>query len=107
MPTKGLNQWPPNVNAITYELREVYKGTTHEAPAIAITTKAMRSNVQVDAHKEYSLDDMEPLHLPNLEKVASATRKITKALTRENEILNDGEGPNVLHDLDGSNMDQW
>ena len=35
------NQWPPNANAITYELRNLDDGATHEALALVVTTRAM------------------------------------------------------------------
>jgi hypothetical protein len=38
------NQWTPLTNAITYELRSLDDGITHEAPALAVTTRAMRGN---------------------------------------------------------------
>ena len=86
MPTEGPNQWPPHANVITYEIREVYEGTTHEALVLAVTTRAMRGNAQVEnaleGQEEYSSDDVEPPHLPNLEKVASAARQAAKALGR-------------------------
>lgn len=109
--TEGQNQWPPHANAITYELRGVYEGAIHEAHALAVTTRAMRGNVPVenelDGQEEYSSDDEEPPHFPDLEKIASVARQATKALAKENEILDDMEGPNVIHDLDGSDMGQW
>ena len=39
-------QWPPYINAITYELRSLDDEVTHEAPALVVTTRAMRGNVQ-------------------------------------------------------------
>ena len=71
----------------------------------------MRDNTlvenELEAEDEYSSYDVEPPHFPNLEKVANAARQTTKALARENEILDDMERLNVIHDLDGSDMDQW
>ena len=111
MPTEGQNQWPPHANAITYELRGVYEGTTHEEHALAVSTKAMRGSApaedELEGHENYSSDDVEPPHFPDLKKVANATRHVTKALAKDNEILDDMGGPNVIHDLDDSDMGQW
>lgn len=55
------NRWPPHANAINYELRSVDDGATHEAPALAVTTRAMRGNIQVEkdveGQEEYSSDE--------------------------------------------------
>lgn len=83
------NQWPPNANAITYELRSLDDGATHEAPALAITTRAMRGNIQaekdVEGQEEYFSD--EAPRLTDLERVIRTTRRTTKVLERENNIL--------------------
>lgn len=83
----------------------------HEAPVLVITTKAMVGNTLLDnevvAQEEYSSDDVEPPHLSNLEKVASTVRRATKAIEGENDILHDRIIPNVIHDLDDSEMGQW
>jgi hypothetical protein len=42
-----------------------------------------------------------------LERVAKIARRAIKALQKENGILQDGERPNVIHDLDGSEMGEW
>ena len=111
MPTEGQTQRFPHANAITYKLRGVYEETTHEAPALAVTTKVLRGSTLVkhklEGQENYSSDDVEPPHFPDLKKVANAARQATKVLARENEILDDMEGPNVIHDLDGSDMGQW
>ena len=105
-PEEEQNQWPPNANVITYELRRLDDGTTCEAPALAVTTRAMRGKIQaekdVEGQEEYSLDDAP--HLLDLERVARTARRATKALEVENEILQDRERPNVFHDLEGSEM---
>ena len=111
MPAECQNQWSPHANAITYELKGVYEGTTHEAPALAVTTRAMRVNTlavnELEGQNEYSSVVVEPPHFPDLKKVANAARQATKVSARKNEILDDREGSNVIHDLDGRDMDQW
>ena len=59
----------------------------------------------VEGQEEYSLD--EAPHLSYLERVARTARRATKALEVENEILQDRERPNVIHDLEGSEMGEW
>ena len=51
-PEEEQNQWPPNANMITYELRRLDDGTTCETPALAITTRAMRGNLQAEKDVE-------------------------------------------------------
>ena len=51
-PREEQNQWRPNANVITYELRRLDDGTTCEAPALAVTTRAMRNNLQVEKDVE-------------------------------------------------------
>lgn len=45
------NQWP---QMLTYELRSLDDGATHEAPTLAVTTRTMRGNIQAkkDVEKE-------------------------------------------------------
>ena len=74
---------------------------THEAPALAVTTRAMRENVQ----EEYSSD--EGHNLSELDRVARIARRATRKLEEENVILQDRERPNVIHDLEGSMMGEW
>ena len=104
-------QWSPNTNAITYQLRGVYAGTTCEEPALAVNTRAMRGSApaedELDGQKNYSFDDVERPQFQELEEVANATRQATKAVARENENLDDKGGHNVIHDLEGSDMGQW
>jgi hypothetical protein len=45
-------QWPPHTNAITYELRSLDDGVTYEAPALAVTTRAMKGNIQAEKDVE-------------------------------------------------------
>jgi hypothetical protein len=40
------SQWPPHTNAITYELRNLDDGATHEAPTLAVIPRAIRGNIQ-------------------------------------------------------------
>lgn len=74
----------------------------HEAPALAVTTRAMRGNIQaekdVQGQEKYS---SEGPHLSKLERVARTAKGATKALERENEIVHERERSNVVHDLDG------
>ena len=44
-PTYGQCQWPLHANSITYELKSLEGEVVHEAPALAVTTKAMRGNM--------------------------------------------------------------
>ena len=46
------DQWPPHTNAITYDLRSLNDGVIHEAPALAVTTRAMRGNIQAEKDVE-------------------------------------------------------
>ena len=47
--------WPPHTNAITYELRSLEGEVIHEAPALAVTTRARRG----DALLEVGIGDQE------------------------------------------------
>ena len=50
MPMECRNQqWTSNANAITYELRGGYEGTTCEELAMAVTTRAMRGSAPAEA----------------------------------------------------------
>ena len=53
-------QWSPNANMITYQLREVYNGTIGEEPTMAVTTRAMRGSASIedelDGQENYSSD---------------------------------------------------
>ena len=102
-------QWPPHSNAITYELRSLDDEVIHKASALAITTRAIREktplDVGVDGQEEYSSD--EGPSLSELDRVAKVARKATRELEKEKVILRDMERPNVIHDLEGSEMEQW
>ena len=108
-PEEEENQWPPNANVITFELRRLDYGTICKAPALIVTTRAMRGNLQtkkdVEEQEEYSSD--EAPHLSDLERIARTARIATKALEVENEILQDRERPNIVHNLEGSEMGEW
>lgn len=83
------NQWPPNANVITYELRGLDEEARQQAPTLATTTRAMQGNLQaekeMDGQGEYS--SYEAPNLSDLERVTKTTRRTAKALERENEIL--------------------
>ena len=102
-------QWPPHTNAITYELRSLDDEDTHEAPALAVTTRAMRGKtpleIGVEGQEEYSSD--EGPNLSELDRVARLARRATRELENKNMILYDRERPNVIHDLEGSEMGKW
>lgn len=112
MPMEGpSHHWSPHANAITYELRGVYEGTTHEEPALAVTTRAMKGSApaeeELEGQENYSSDDVERPQFQDLEKVANAARQATKAWAQENEILDGKRRHNVIQDLEGSSMGQW
>ena len=102
-------QWPSHTNAITYELRSLDDEVVHEAPALAVTTRTMREKspleVGVGDQEEYSSD--EGLNLFKLDRVARVARRATRKLEKANVILYDGERPNVIYDLEGSEMEEW
>ena len=102
-------QWPPHTNVITYELKSLGDKVTHEAPALAVTTRARRRKapleVGVEGQEEYSSD--EAPNLSELDRVARVARSATRELERENVILHDRERPNDIHDLEGSEMGEW
>ena len=104
-------QWFPNANAITYQLRELYDGTIGEEPAMAVTTRAMRGNApigdELGGHENSSSDDVERPQFHELGKVASAARQATRGVARENEILDEEREQPVIHDLDDSDIGQW
>ena len=97
MPMECQNQQlSPNANTITYQLREVYDGTIGEEPMMAVTTRAMRGSAPIedvlDGHENYLSDDVARPQIQELEKVASTARQATRAVARENEILDEEEG---------------
>ncbi len=56
-------QWSPNANTITYQLRELYDGNIGEEPAMAVTTRAMRGSIpaedELDGQDNYSSEDVD------------------------------------------------
>ena len=78
---------------------------------MAVTTRAMRGSApvedKIDEPENYSSDDVKQPQFHELEKVASAARQTTRAIERENEILDGEEGQRVIHDLEDSDMGQW
>ena len=106
---KEQGQWPSQTNAITYELKSLGDEVTHQAPALAVSTSAMRRKtpleVGIEGQEEYSSD--EGPNLSEFDKVARVARRATMELEKENVILHDRERPNVIHDLEGSEMGDW
>ena len=102
-------QWLPHTNAITYELKSLGDEVIHEAPALAVTTRARRGKapleVGVEGQEEYSSD--EAPNFSELDRVARIARRAIRKLERENVILHDRERPNIIHDFEGSEMGEW
>ena len=102
-------QWPPHTNTITYELKSLDDEVTYKAPALVVTTRAMRGNVQaekdIEGQEEYSSD--EGPNLSDLDRITRVARKATRELKKENVILQDKKRPNVIHNLEGSEMGRW
>ena len=112
VPTECQNQqWSPNVNAITYQLKELYDGAFGEEPAMAVTTRAMRGTAPiedaVDEQADYSSDDVERPQFDELGKVASTARQAIRAVARENQILDEEREQPVIHELEDSDIGQW
>ena len=107
--TNGQSQCPPHANSISYELKGLKEEVVHEAPALAVTTKAMRGNapLEVDEEEEEENSLEEISYFSDLENVIREARKATKALERENEIVHEMKRSNVIHNLDGSNIEEW
>ena len=76
---------------------------------MVVTTRAMRGNIKADkdvkGQEEYSSD--EGPNLSYLDRVAKVARRANKELEKENAILQDGERPNVINDLEGNEMGEW
>ena len=102
-------QWPPHTNAITYDLKSLGDEVIHEAPALAVATRARRGkaplDVEVEGQKKYSLD--EAPNLSKLDRVAIVARRATREIERQNVILHDRERPNTISDLEGNEMGEW
>ena len=58
-------------------------------------------------HANYSDDDVERPQFDELGKVASAARQTTRAVARENQIMDKGREQPVMHDLEDSDIGQW
>ena len=69
-------------------MRLLTKWTTCEEPALA------------DGHENYSSDDVELPQFQELKKVANVARQAPRTVARENKILDDEGGHNVIHDLE-------
>ena len=65
----------------------------------------MPLEIEVEEEEENPLGNVP--YFTNLENVAREARKATKALERDNEIPQDRERPNVIHDLDGIGVGKW
>ena len=112
MPMECQNQqWSPNANMNTYQLRDVYGGIICEEPAMAVTTRAMRGSApiedELDGQENHSSDNVERPQFQELGKVASMARQATRAVARENEILDEEGGQPLVQDLKDSDIDQW
>ena len=60
--------------------------------------------VGVEGQEEYFLD--EDPNLSELDRVARVARRATRELQKENVILHDRDRPNIIHDLDDSEMEE-
>ena len=102
-------QWPPHTNAIIYKLKGLRDEVIHNAPALAVTTRARRIKasleIGIEGQKEYSSD--EAPNLSKYDRVARVARRATRELERENVIFYDKERPNIIHDLEDSEMGEW
>ena len=61
--------------------------------------------VGVEGQEECSSE--EGPNLSELDRVARVARRATRELEKENVILHDRERSNVIHDLEGSEMEEW
>ena len=77
--------------------------------ALAVIIRARRGDAPLEVgigdQEEYSSD--EGLNIPELDKVARVARNVTKEIEKENAILHDRQRPNVIHDLEGSDIGEW
>jgi hypothetical protein len=89
--------------------RSLEDEVTHEVPTLAVTTRAMRGNAQAEkdkeGHEEYSSD--EGPSLLDLDRVVRVARKTYRELETENMILQDRERPNIIYNLEDSEMGEW
>ena len=107
--TNGQGLYPSHANSISYALKGLKDKFMHEDPALAVTIRAMRGNAPLEVEgEEKKKNSLKEIHFySDLENVPRKTRKTTKALERENEIVHEKERSNVVHDLDGSDVEQW
>ena len=92
-----------------YELKSLKEKIVHKAPALAVTTRAMRGNAPLEV-KEEEEEEEEMGKIPyfsDLENITREARKATKALERENKIVHERERSNVIHDLEGIDIGDW
>ena len=59
----------------------------------------------VEGQEKYFSD--EGPNFSELDRIARVARRTTRELEKENVILQDRERPNVIHDLEGSEMGKW
>ena len=82
MSSNGQGQCSPHANSISYELEGLKEEIVHEAPALAVTTRAMRGNAPLEVEKEEEAEN--PLgeipYFLDFENVARKARKTTNAL---------------------------
>ena len=97
-----------HANSISYELKSLKEKIVHKAPALAVTTRAMRGNAPLEVKEEEEEEEMGEIpYLSDLENITREARKATKALERENKIFHERERSNVIHDLEGSDIGDW
>ncbi|OAE28667.1 hypothetical protein AXG93_2865s1090 [Marchantia polymorpha subsp. ruderalis] len=106
---QGQNQWPPHANLITYKLKNSDDVIMHEAPALAVTTRAMHRKMQTEKNEDEQgeTSSEEPPHLSDLERVARRARRITRAEEKRDEVLHDAEVPPVTQDSESNEPREW
>jgi hypothetical protein len=86
--------WPPNANVITCELRESKVVVGSIIPAVAVMTRAMRGNQQVelepDVHEECSLEELP--RLSDLEEVVRVAGRASNEAKERVEVGPDEKG---------------
>ena len=61
--------------------------------------------VGIEDQEEYFSD--EAPNLSELDRVSRVARRATRELERENVILHDRKRSNIIHNLEGSEMEEW
>ena len=61
--------------------------------------------VGIEDQEEYFSD--EAPNLSELDRVSRVPRRATRELERENVILHDRKRSNIIHNLEGSEMEEW